>query len=90
MTTHEMKAYGQLIRKARQARGTRQEPLGRSVGRNQSYISNIETGKSGPATREDAESLALAVGVDADEACWLAGYLPPSLCRLRDLKAGGG
>lgn len=63
-TTARQKAFGDLVRRYRQAAGITQEELAYSSGLHRSYIGSLEAGQRNPSL-ENICRLAIALKIDA-------------------------
>jgi transcriptional regulator with XRE-family HTH domain len=64
-----LRAFGERVRRAREARGWSQEQLGEVTGMDRTYVGGIERGERNPALL-NINKLALALGESFD------GFLP--------------
>ncbi len=85
-----MKSFGALLRHHRTGVALSLPTLGRSVGLDFSYLSRLERGQRAPPQRPVVVSLAVALGLSAEETDGLlvaAGHLPAALATLGPLDA---
>ena len=75
--TDVLRAFGERVRRAREARGWSQEELAEEAGMDRTYIGGIERGERNPALL-NINRLALALGENP------AGFLPLARGRRRD------
>lgn len=66
-------ALGSLVRKLRRERGDTLGELAKRIPMSASNLSRLELGKQGPPADEAIESIAAALGADADELLRAAG-----------------
>lgn len=80
------KAFGQLLRQKRLAKGLSLRKFAALVGVSPTYLSQVEQGNADPPTAERVRTMAELLGEDADELTALAGRVPedlPAIIRSR-------
>lgn len=74
-----MTSFAETFREARERVGLLQRDVADAANVSQSYVANIETGRTTPTKPETIRALAAAVGVDPDVLFAAAGRIPDDL-----------
>lgn len=77
--TKKRQTFGQVLRKARLAKGITLRKFAEQVGVSPTYLSQVEQDNVDPPTAERVHTMATLLGANADEWTALAGRVPEDL-----------